>query len=338
MTTATTTEQPAATITTDKQHAAETILKRCVCMILSCGYLGNSKKVDLTHMKLAKVSADGSAEQTLTDKEKKQVRATKVLVDSKHLQACTREIEAAKNALRARSAAMGHRVFGPGTYLIPYAGLMDAVNDLKERQARVRIHRKALADKWEAIVTARAAELGPLYNPKEFPTRDEVMAAFDIDWSFVSFSAPEQLIDVDRALFEQAEEQNKQKMADAFDEVVVQLRAAALTVMRELADRLKPNPKDGKPKALHATALRDLQTFIQNLPKRNIVGDDELTAVVEHIADYAQGIDVETLKKAPAVRAGLQAAAEDAVKVLEGLVTAANTRAISFGPLTPDAP
>lgn len=314
------------TLQTDKAHSAETILKRSVCLLLTCGYLGNSRKVDLNQFEVKKGAA------TLT-KEKKAIRASKQLVDSKELAACNHEIAAAQNFLAARSAARGTRIFGPGTYLIPITDLLTVVNELKERQARLAIHAEKLAERWDAVIKAREADLGPLFNAKEFPTKDDVIAEYKLDWRYVSFEAPELLAEVDQAVWEAAQAQNQQMLASAYDEVVVQLRAAALKVMTELVERLKPGP-DGKKKALHKTALRDLQDFISSLPHRNIAGDSDLDAVMKQIGDHADGIDVDVLKKADAVRESLLKVAESAAEQLDHLVSTASTRAIAFGSLT----
>lgn len=319
-----------AELPTEKAQQAETVLRRCVCLVLRCNYLGNHKKVDLAGMRMAKV-ADGT-EQALTEVEKKQLRASKLLVDNKHLQACTREIGAVKEFLRARSAAMGHRVFGAGTFLIVIADLLTVETELKARLVSVGEHAKALADRWGEIVAERRQDLGPMFNAQEYATADEVGAAFGFDWSYVSFSAPEQLLDMDRGIFEAAQAKHEQKLAEAYDEIVLQMREGALTVARQLADRLRPGP-DGKPKAIRGTALRDLQEYVALLPQRNVTADVALEQAVGRLAEVAEGVTPDMLKSAPALRQALQQAAEAASRELEGLVATASARAISFGPI-----
>lgn len=311
----------------DNAVKAQTVLKRSVCLMLTCGYLGNSRKVDPAQLKMSK------DEHTLTDREKRQVRMSKQLVDARQLTACNKEIESAKAYLKARSCALGYKVFGAGTYLIPITSLSEVIAELKVRQARVAVSARQLADRWESIVEQRCEDLGPLFNAKEYATKDDVIAAYKLDWSYMSFSAPENLMEVDKAAYDEAVLKNEQKVADAFDEVIIQMRASALTVMRELVKRLSPGD-DGKKKSIHATALRDLNEYIKSLPKRNIGGDDELDQVVKFMADSSDGIDVEMLKKSDAVRNQLHAAAEQAVEQLEKMVENVSTRAISFGGLS----
>jgi len=317
-------------LNTSKAVAVESMLKRCVVLVLRCGYLGNNRKVDVTTLKIE--TDEGHA---FTDGEKRQVRMSKELVGKKELRACSHAIGSVKNLLQSRSAAQGHRVFGPGAYLVPIANLLACITDLDARITDVGVHAKALRARWADIVAARQAEMGPLFKAKDYATPEEVEAAFTVDYSFVSFAAPEQLLDVDRGLAEAAHAKHEQRMADAFDEVIFQLRAAALKVMSDLADRLTPGP-DGKPKAIRSSALRDLQQFAQWLPTRNVGADGELAQAVARVAAYAEGLTPETLREAPAVRAELQRRAADAVTVLESLVATAASRGIAFGSLTAD--
>lgn len=319
----------AESIQSQKAVATATILKRCVCLVLACSALGNSRKVDLSDIVLTEKGGDD------VGADKREVSASKLLLDRKVLSQATHVIEAAKSYLRS-IATQGVRVFGPGTYLVPITLVLEAEDRLRQFKADLTIAVDALVAQYPEAVAARRKALGHLFHERDYLTSDEVQAEFTIDWSYVSFTAPEQLEEVDQVVFEAAKAKHEQKLASAAEEVVVQLRATALRVMRELAERLAPGP-DGKPKALRGTALRDLQDFIAVLPRRDVLGDDELTAVVARVAGYADGLDVGMLKSAPGVRAGLAREAAAASKALEGLVATAAGRAISFGPIAAES-
>lgn len=315
------------TLPAAKLSEPETILKRTVCLVLRNSYLGNSRRVDLKQYDLKETNGED------VGADKRELGASKRLLDRKELTQCEHVIASAKAYLRS-VATQGHRVFGPGTSLVPVALVLDAETRLTQFKADLAVAVEALVARYPAAVEARKAALGHLFHAKDYLTPDEVRGEYSLDWNYISFSAPEQLEEVDRAVFEAAQAKHTAQLATAFDEVVVQLRASALTVMSELSERLKPGV-DGKPKALRGTALQDLEAFAALLPRRNIGGDDALVEVVKRVAAYADGLNPDVLRSAPAVRAQLQALAAEAAGELEALVQTSSKRSISFGPLKP---
>jgi hypothetical protein len=314
-------------VAVDKATATATILKKSVCLSLTCSYLGNSRKVDLNAIDLKK-HADVEGGEDLAS-EKDELRLSKQLLDRRDLKKCASVIAAAKHYLRS-IATQTHRVFGSGTYLVKKTEVLAAVARLKEFKADLAIAVDDLVAQYPKMVEKRKAELGPLFHAGDYLTAEEVRSEYSLKWSFVSFAAPEQLEEVDQALYEAIKEQKSEELSGAFDEVVLQLRAAALTVVSELAERLAPGD-DGKPKAIRGTALRDIQEFAALLPKRNLADDDALTAAIAKVSAYAEGLDPEVLRKAPAVREQLQKHAAEAAAQIAGLVETARKRSITFG-------
>ena len=310
-------------LATDKQTAVQTILQRCVCLVLSCGYVGNSRKVELAGVDMSK---DGES----VNGEKSELGARKKLFSDADLRPCKSAIMAAKMFVRSCSLDGGHRVFGAGAHLVPVlaAGEVDA--RLTQFQADVRAKAQELVARLPAILDERRERLGKFFNVGDYPTPDGILNAFSIDWSYVSFGAPDQLKDADGAAYQRAVSSWDAKLSAAYDDVVLGLRESALIVMRELAERLKPG-EDGKPKVLRPTALRDLQELLGRLPVLNSVGEDgELADTLAKVGAMAAGLDVETLRKAPGIRAMLLETAETATGELGRLVTSGR-RAMSFG-------
>lgn len=308
---------------TSKANAAATILQRSVCLLLQCEKLGNSRKVDLRTVEISK-------DAVVLDGEKKSLRMSKNLIDRKEMRGCVAVIGSAKDYLRSISTS-AHSIFGPGTYLVPSLYVKEAETRLTQYQGDLKKRVDELVSRWDAVVEKRRAELGSMFDETQYATADEVRASFDLDWSYVSFRAPDQLEEIDKALAAAADKKYQAKLADAYDEVVVGLRTAAMTVMSELAKKLQPN-KDGEPKALQPTALRDLQEFLGRLPILNITDDDPLVKVCAKVGAIASNLDVDVLRKAPGVRDMLLKAAEEAVGELDQLVSTGR-RAITFGSL-----
>lgn len=301
------------------------ILERSVCIVLHCGYLGNYRKVNLDALEMTK------DEKKLVG-EKDELGATKRLFSTRDLQACGKTIASVKDRLRAMSLGGGDRMFGDGAYVIPLPFVQEAVTVIRDGQALLRTNVETLVARLPALIEERQQKLGPLFVRSEFPSPDDVRAAYRIGFNFVSFGAPDRLVDVDAAIAEQAQAEWQERLSTAYEDVVLGLRESAATVLHELADRLTPG-EDGKPKAIRGTALRDVNELLERLPVLNSIGeDDALAGKLARIGVYLRGLDAEVLRKAPAIREQLQAIAAETAKELDQLVSTGK-RAISFGPL-----
>lgn len=314
MTTMTATEP---TIT--KAVQAQTILQRAVCLTLECHYLGNNRKIDLKDFVDEAAPDRESGERDLAVDED-QFSATKHLIDRKELTPVTRVIGLAKAFLRAK-AIPTPRVFGERSYLIPLAsveavdaGLIGFEHELKKQAALLAYGR------YDAAVNRQEAKLGPkLFLRSDYLAPSAVAAAFALDWSYVSFAAPDKLETVSAVLARTAQQKHTNRLAAAYDEVLLGLRSSALDVLRDLEARLTPGP-DGKPKVLRGSTLRDLADFVAELPARNLTGDTALADALARVADRASGLDIQTLRDSDAVREALRASAAQASAVLAGLV------------------
>lgn len=309
------------TISTDKATRVETILQKCVCIIVQCGQLGNTRRVELAGVEMEK---DGER----LDKEKRQLRATKPLFAHRDLRPCMLAVDSVKNRLRALSVNGGVRLFGPGTYMINRKSISEAEQILTEGATFVAARVEELVQRLDVVIEKRREELGKFFRRADYPTADEVREAYHVDWNYVSFGSPENLEEVDAAVARNAEDRWNEKLSRAYDDVVVGLREAAALVMRELAEKLKPNSL-GYAKALQPEALAGLQGLLQRLPVLNVTGDVALEDALAHVGGLAEGLDVETLRKAPAVRNLLMQAAEEAADRLDALVS--GSRGMSLG-------
>lgn len=296
--------------TTQTQH----ILQRSVCLVLACSYLGNHRRVEVASLEIEKGGEKLAVGAT------DELGATKRLFANKDLAPGFAAVASVKNRLRAISVRGAERMFGDGAYLIPLLAVPEANVILAEGAALCAKVGEELALQRDQLVEQRRAKLGTLFDETEFPTADRMRHAFHVRGRYVSFGAPEQLMEVDAAAYEKARADHEALLADAYQDVILGLRESAALVLQELAERLRPD-EDGKPRALRPTALRDLQDLLERLPVLNSIGEDgDLAKALAKVGVMAQGLDVETLRKAPQVRAMLLATAETVAGELDGLV------------------
>lgn len=309
---------------------AATILQRAVCLTLFCHYLGNHRKV-----RTRKVAEAAGAPEPVAGEaarfDEEQVNATKKLVDSSELTAAMRVLDKAKVLLR-HNAIPAHRVFGERTYLVGHGAVTAVQQGLLVLVPELRAEALALADRYEAAAARQAVKLGPLFDARDYPSRAQVLAAWGLEWYWVSFKAPENLETVDSATFAYAQEQSAARFADAFAEVRLVLCETLQQATSGLVEKLRPGD-DGKPRVFKSTVLRDLLEFLATYDVRNIAGHTELDAVVARLRGLTAGLDPDALVgDVGGLRARTRAAVEAATADLAGLV-ATSRRAVRFGSL-----
>lgn len=305
-----------------KQTEAQTILARAVCLTLECHFLGNHRKIDLDELvKEAGGDAEGKFEAA-------QFNTTKKLLDTKELAPCMRKFALAKVYLRS-VAVSAHRVFGERTYLVPLVASEEVDAQLEKYAADLRSEAVLLAGRYKDAVERQRLALGAQFKAGDYVTPEEVVAAFSLDWAYVSFAAPERLETISHALAMKAHKKHEDRLSTAFEEVMRGVRQTAYDVMAELVERLEPVHKDGRKKGLRGDALDNLREFADRLPKLNsMVGDDKLVAVMKKVEARLAGVDVKTLKDDTALHTELRAVADEAKAALGKLVQQGPRRGI----------
>ena len=297
---------------------AATILQKCVPLIFRRHYLGNNRKVDVDDL----VEASGGK---LDDDAA--VSATKKLIDPKYISPVRAVQRRAKKMLRSM-ALPSYGTFGESSYLVPN-GLARIVNDkLNAFADELRVEATKLATvHYRKAIEEQKAKLGPHFKQSDYVEPRDVIAAFSIEWRFVSFKSPENLETIDHALAEEADRKYQAQLSDAYDEVVTGLRTAALEIVADLADRLGKD-ETGKPRVIRSTALDAIREFGEMLPKRNVGGDDKLAKAIDKLVKRASGLTAEQLRDDESLRNGLAAAVDETKKTLAGLVKSGPRRGI----------
>jgi hypothetical protein len=324
--------ETAPQIQTDKKVQALTILKRSVCLQLLCSNLGNTRSVRLDDIELRQKKHgddDGSGEtHEVIGTDKKALAMQKKLLDSSVLSKPVAVQEQVKSYLRSVATA-GHKVFGPGIYLVPSVMVPEVDARLGMYMRDFDAAKAEFVKKYEAAVEDRKAKLKELFNPADYPPAEQAAAAFQIDWNYRSFGAPDNLEHVDKAIARAAEAKYMTQMGQMYDEVERGLMQAALHVVRELQERLAPKA-DGTRKALYDTALDDLREFLRTLPFRNMTDNEQLQQALAKVTEAAAGIEVEDIRGSKHLRAKLAEAAAEAAAKLGDLVQETGSRGISL--------
>lgn len=217
--------------------------------------------------------------------------------------------------------------FKAGTYVIPISmigtvdeTLIDFANrrgDLVERFARVYNDAKNQA----------RAELAELFREDEYLTLDALRAAYRLEWQYVTLAAPDQLKALNAEVFEREKARLQSQWDDAIDTMRDALRAGLTELVNDMVARLSDGDKKFKPTKL----LERFTEFLDTFDARNITDDDDLAALAQQARTLLNGVDTDTLKKSPEVRAQVFGGFQVAKAQLAELeTTAKKARRISF--------
>ena len=258
-----------------------------VMLVLRLGRLGNRRKVPTD---MVQVDADPDA-----------VHVGKELLESPELKAVATE----DNAIRLWVSARSLPAFGTlrdGVYRVPLA-LVDQVDEELEEFRR---RRQALIDKfldrYPAMVNESLVRLRALYNPADYPHLAQVAARFTFDYRYLAFLTPQTL---SARLLSRERAKAAAEVSTEIEEIKVALRAGFAELIAHAADRLGVQA-DGKKVTFRDSMVTKLEEFFGYFQARNLVGDEELAALVERARESMKGVTAQVLRTDDITRASVK--------------------------------
>ena len=236
---------------------------------LSFGVIGNVRKIKRNQIKgfvgdeLAPVSASA------TKHEKK-------LLDSPELRAIVKADGDLKRNVEQLSLP-----YSMGFLMVPNENL-SLVNDLILTHLDTR---PSLVDAFIGMYKTRQDQaelsLGTLHNPSDYLTESDAREKFYFEYAYLAFEVPEQL--KLNGLYEQESAKLQSTIANVTDEITILMRESLLELVSHLKSALEPNA-DGKPKRLFASAVTNIQDFLDTFKSRNITNDSDLESLTGELA------------------------------------------------------
>jgi hypothetical protein len=272
------------------------ITEKTVFLRVSFGLPGNTKKIPQSQIHITADSTESINMDTseitgnkATDYKAKLVKAQKTLLESPELEA----IRTADGKIRTYLYTIC-LPWSMGTQLLPI-GLLDTVNDRLEAYDD---ERKSLVDACIDAYPQRVADaivsLGPLGNALDYLSSEAFRAKFTFDYEYQTISIPDALSEAIRS---KANDKMQAKLAEASNEITLFMRQTMSELVSHLADVLTPNA-DGKPKRLFASAITNVQDFIDTFKDRDIAQDQDLEVLVNEVKGYLHsGVCADGLKK-----------------------------------------
>ena len=269
--------------------------------------LGNSRKV---------ANSAVLSEQTQAEVSPALLKVQKTLLDSPELKAIGKLDGEMRTYLYKKSLP-----YEMGVYLIP----MDLIESVTARMKAFSIERETLV---QAFITAYpvlcqkaalvAEGLGILYNPADYPSAAELPGKFGCSWKYLQFMTPGTLKQY--GMYEDEMQKAVEQMEQVSQEITFLMRQTLLELVAHLKSALLPNA-DGKPKRLFASAVTNIQEFMETFKARNITNDSDLEALATEVSKLIHpGVNTDMLKKDESFKQEVYAGMADLTGKLSELV------------------
>jgi hypothetical protein len=249
--------------------------------------LGNSKKV--------------SNSQVECDADKSLIRVSKQLLDSPELET----IRSLDGEIR-RYLYDSCLPFEAGIHLLPTALIETVEARLTDYQTQRRDLVSLFVSAYPRLCEDAARRLRGLYNPRDYPGREEIYNAFSMSWAYISFDAPQALAAISTDIFNREREKIAARMEEAYDEARQVLRETMAELVKHLRERLEAKT-DGTAKRLHASTIDSLKDFCRTFDFRNISNDAELAGLVSQTRELLEPVRVDSLRDSTRYRQEISA-------------------------------
>lgn len=303
---------------------------KTVFLRLSFGLPGNTKKIPNSSIQIVSDSMEVNpaalmADSTIVDiaengknnggnYKSKLVKAQKQLLESPELEA----IKKADGQIRTWVDTQC-LPWSMGIRLLPLHLLENVNARLEEYDA---VTRPPLIDAFMETYPARRdnamLELGDLGQLSDYPPSNVMRSKFYFDFEYQTVSIPEVL--KAKGLYDIANAKLQAKMEEASNEITAFMRESLYELTSHLANVLTPNA-DGKPKRLFASAVTNIQDFLDTFSARNVTDDSDLDAVVAKLKGLLKSdVQADILKKDASLKESIRAQMETVAGELKNLV------------------
>jgi hypothetical protein len=319
--------QPINTQTVNAAPAGNIMEAACLLNV-SFGFLGNSKKVKRSQIHEKGTDLDlGEADAPVqVDADTAMVRVSKRLLDSKELKYINRHDGQLKAWLRDICLPS---FFRSGIRLVKLEAAPQVDKALEEH----KVTRAELVEKFILVYAAQRDDakerLKDLYDPKDYPSVDQVRQTFGFEWEFCAFTTPTTLKQISLSFFEKEKAKAEEHWRQAKDSLKLLLRSEFQDLVGKMFAQLAPE-EDGTKKRYNSASVKNVQEFLTNFSLRDVTDDAELSKLIRDSKALLAGVDPKKLKDDDVERENLKKGFAALKDHLDTLVEEAGTREIIF--------
>ena len=210
-------------------------------------------------------------------------------------------------------------LFRFGVYLWPIGLVLEADEYLRNREALRAPMIDRLCDAYVALKADAQNRLQALYNPREYPSVEEVRASFAMSYQFIECGVPGRLRDISTEMFERERLKAESVWTNALDEAKSLMRSQFVELVDHMDDRLRPD-EDGNPKRFKNSLVTNFMEFLRLFECRNLANDDELQALVNRCREVLGGATSQLIRDDATMRARVAGGMASIREQLSGMV------------------
>ena len=261
-----------------QQATTPNIMDKAICLSVELRRLGTRRKV--------------AASRVETDADTDMIHVSKEILESDYLDLIKKLDGEIRTYINARCLPS---MFRAGVYLLPITMIEEVDHELAEFGAKRLALVASFVAEYESAAASAASRLGSLYDPRDYPSLERVMAAFSIETRYITFGTPGTLKSISPTIYAREVEKAKASVAAAAEEIKQVMRANMADLVDHLSERLQKKP-DGSQKIFRDSLIGNVKEFLATFQARNIVDDNDLAVLVARAGELLEGVDSNDLR------------------------------------------
>ena len=149
---------------------------------------------------------------------------------------------------------------------------------------------------YEELIEQARNDLGEMFDESDYPSLDKVKARFGVSYDIWPVPAASHFVaDIGTEEADRIKRDIERRNQAKIDSAMVSMYERLQKAMSRLIERLGYDD-DGKPKAIHATAVDHLRDIADTIPSLNLTDDMRLTEMAVEIKQALDGIEITDLR------------------------------------------
>lgn len=301
-----------------KTPSVKEIVGNYTMIVLTIHGIGNRRKVDTGLIQFKDESVEEEADKTWFGVSKK-------LLESPELREINYIAAKCREYVEMRSLPS---LIKKGIHIQNRETVSLTIEKIKEANAEIQKKAVVLKDAYPRLMAEAQGRLKKRFNPKDYPSVEELKERFYISYQLLEIKAPEP-----EKLEAKVFREEKAKWEKVWTEAAKnaeQLLCAGLTEqLQSLIDKLTPGA-DGKKKQIRDSALDNINEFLATFNPRNMQNNAQLNALAERAKQMIKGMDPEVLRQSKNAREYVATGFQQIQKALEPMVINKPRRRITF--------
>lgn len=202
-----------------------------------------------------------------------------------------------------------------GAQMLPTANYMDFMSLFREQKTEWERLVSAFLRRYDLLVRKAEVELGPLFNSKDYPSRDELANKFAIDMAVMPVPRGDFRVDISSEALAEIQQDVEARVADAGQKAMDEAWRRLYTVVDNMAEKLS-DPSS----IFRDTLVENARDICDLLPSFNIADDHNMAMARDNVMHKLTTHTPEALRRDFDLRADVAQDAKDLRTHIAGLM------------------